>query len=182
MNKRKFIVASLVSLGIIFMGAGSALAVNCPYIHDYCPAGGGLSGWWGTFSPTYYQCPTTYYTYNSTSLGAEESWYKSAAIAVMCEEPSPPFGPTYYDSVASRAYVPAYHASQTSSAHYYRWQSGSNYTLIGTVNQYNTLGWAWLSSSDWTFIDTWKLSDWTSESYMTKTVDLDAFSVSCPNE
>ncbi len=182
MQTKKIIVASLLSLGFIFMGAGSVLAVNCPYVHDYCPTGGGLAGWWGTFSPTYHLCPTTYYTYNSTALGSEESWYKSASISVMCEEPTPPLGPTTYESVVSRAYIPGYHTSQTSSAHYYKWQSSQTYTLIGTVNQYNTLGWTYLTSYDWSFIDTWKLSDWTNESYMSKTVDLDAFSVSCPNE
>jgi len=182
MKKINIIFTVLFSISAIFISAGDVFAVSCPWLRDYCPGVGGLAGWWGTLSPTYYECATTYYTYNSENLGEEESYYKSTAISLMCGEPTPPFGPTYYDSVASRAYIPAYDVNQTSSAHYYRWQSGSNYTLLGTVDQYNTLGWAWLAPSDWVFADEWKLSDWTNENYMEHTVNLDKFSVSCPNE
>ncbi len=78
-------------------------------------------------------------------------------------------------------YIPSPHLSQTSSAHYYRWKDSLNYGMIGNVNQYGTFGWANLSTTSYSFLDRWKLSDWTNEGLYSKTVDLDAFSISnCP--
>lgn len=181
MQKKTFITALLLSITILFAGVGIATAVDTPYPRTFCPSYPSyFYGWWAVFYPTYRLCPASYYTWNSTSLGSEESWYKSPTINVLCGQPTPPFGPTTYENVLPRAYIPSPHATQTQSAHYYRWNLSGSYLMIGTINQYNTWGWAYLATTNWNWADQWKLSDWTNEPYTTKTVDLDAFSIECP--
>jgi hypothetical protein len=180
MNKKNFIAALLLAMTTVFVGA-NAMAVDCPYLHDFCPTGGGVHGWWATFTPTHRLCSTDYYTWNSTSYGSEESWYLSGAIYQLCGQQIPNLGgPSSYDNVLARAYIPWAHATQTHYAHYYDWESGSTYYSIGSINQYGTAGWGYLATTNWVWIGQFKLSDWTNESYETKTVDLDSYSVDCP--
>lgn len=176
MNKIKYIVFSLlIAVGALTIGSGVA------YATDYCPAGGGLHGYWATFTPTYRQCGTSYYTYNTESLGEEESWYLSSPMYQICNKGTPPFGPTYYYNIGSRAYIPSPHATQTGDAHYYLWGVDDSYLMIGNVDQYNTFGWAYMSTTTWEWHDGFKLSDWTDEDLYDYTVDLDAFSITnCP--
>ncbi len=181
MKKRIFIIVSFLLLMFIFVGAGNVFAATTPYLRDKCPNRSSLSGWWASFYPNNRLCSTSYYTYNTVNLTNEQSWYKSGAISLMCGQATPPFGPDWYEDVRSRAYVPSPHSQQTRRAQYYRWYSGQNYLMIGSVNQYNTYGWAWLSTAWWRWAYEWKLSDSTGENLYSKTVDLDAFSVSCPS-
>jgi|GEM_PF-4383403 hypothetical protein len=176
MKNLKFIALSLlVIVGTLASGVKSVSA------NDFCPNARNLHGYWATFTPSTRLCTTSYKTYNTVSLAGEESWYSSDPIYVICNKGTPPFGPTYYSDIGSRAYIPSPDSSQTHHAHYYMWNSGSDFLMIGNVNQYNTFGWASLSTTTWVFTDVWKLSDWTGDSLYSKTVDLDAFSITnCP--
>lgn len=167
---------------IFFITVGIfTININKVFATDLCPSAGSLSGYWVSFSPTNRQCTTSYYTYNTTNLDNEESWYISNAMYILCNKSVPPLGPNYYYDIGSRVYIPSPHNTQTSSAHYYRWQDSSNFGMIGNINQYGTFGWANLSTTTYTYIDQWKISDWTNESLYSKTVDLDAFSITnCP--
>ena len=173
----------IISLAfVLFIVVGAAVnEVKTASATEFCPNDGNLSGYWASFTPAMRQCVLSYLTYNTTSLGSEESWYLSEPIYQLCNKSTPPLGPTYYYNIGSKAYIPSPDANQTSSAHYYRWQDSSTYGLIGNVNQYGTFGWANLSTTVYSFIDRWKLSDWTNEGLYTKTVDLDSFQINnCP--
>ena len=183
MFKLKLTLISLMAVGIMFGGIDLANADHgLGPMNDFCPTS--VSGWWGTYSPTYQICDAigndAYYTWNTTSLGNEESWYKSSPHYQMCGYGTPPFGEDP-GSVLSRAYIPSPNYDQTYSAHYYRWGL-NDYAAIGTVSQYETFGWAYLATTDWDYDDAFKISDWTNEASLTHTVDLDAFGVTCHNQ
>lgn len=166
---------------VMFFIVVGAFVASIASAATFCPGSAGLQGWWASFYPSNRLCNASYYTYNTTSLVSEESWYLGGPMYQACNKSTPPFGPTYYYNIGSKAYIPSPHSTQTNSAHYYRWQDLSNYGLIGTVNQYGTFGWATLSTATYSFIDNWKLSDWTNNSLYSKTVDLDAFQINnCP--
>ncbi len=173
MEKIKIALFPLVAVGILLAGVGIADA----YWFSACTTEGGLSGWWGSFYPTYRLCDESYYTWNTTSLGGEESWMLTAPHYQLC-------GYSTFDdpgNVSSAAYIPSPDGYQTSYAHYYRWGL-SDYLCIGVVDQYNTYGWAYMSTVDWDWDDGFKLSDWTSnESKYSHHVDLDAWAVTCPD-
>jgi hypothetical protein len=143
---------------------------------EFCPASGGLGGWWGTLTGlTSKSCSTVYYTWNTT--GPEESSYKSGPHALLCGYGSPGPDPGY---TSVRVFIPSPDYKQTSNARYYRWNS-NNYVMIGSVNQYNSFGWIYLNTIDWDFVDNFKVSDFTmNETKYSKHVDLDAFAVTCP--
>jgi hypothetical protein len=166
----------LIAVGILASGAGVALAWS-----NYCP--GSLSGAWWSFTPSSRVCSSSYYTYNTTSLGSEESWYKSAySINVYCNKGTPPYGPTYYYNIGSREYIPSPDNSQTNTgAHYYRWGADGSYGMIGNIAQYSTYGWGYNYTTTWNWHNKYKLSDWTNDSRYSKHVDLDAFGFNnCP--
>jgi hypothetical protein len=176
--KNKF---SIIALSLLIAVGALASVSGIAYATDYCPTSGGLHGWWGSFTPTNRLCSTSYYTYNNVNISSEESWYQTGPLYWICNQPTPPFGPEYYEDIGSRAYIVSPDSSQTHHAQYYRWDTSSDYLLIGIVDQYNTYGWANLSTTWWSFVDTWKLSDATGESQYSKKVDLDAFSITnCP--
>lgn len=175
MNKITSIVLSVfIAVGVLISGAGVALAT------DYCA--GSLSGWWAAFYPNDSLCDTSYYTYNTTSLGGEESWFKSDIMYSVCGKSTPPWGPTYYYDIGSREYIPSPDTSQTNTgAHYYRWGVDDSYAMVGDIAQYSTYGWGYNYTTTWNWHDAYKLSDWTHDSLYSKHVDLDAFSITnCP--
>lgn len=177
MNKiAPIVLLILIAAGVLTLGAGVALAWT-----DYCP--GSLSGWWGAFYPNDRFCSTAYYTYNTTSLGSEESWFKSAfSMYGICGEATPPLGPTYYYDIGSREYIPSPDTSQTNTgAHYYRWGVDDSYAMVGDIAQYSTYGFGYNYTTTWNWHDAFKLSDWTHDSLYAKHVDLDTYGFNnCP--
>lgn len=167
----------LVAGVFVLTKPGIAQAAN----YEYCPVSTQLSGWWGAIAPTNRLCSLDYYTWNTQSLGGEESWFKSNPTYTSCHKGTPPFGPTYYSNLGTGVNIPSPDGLQTSSAHYYRW-GPSSWGLIGTVNQYNTFGWANLATTSWFYLDRLKLSDWTNDATKySKHVDLDRFRfTNCP--
>jgi hypothetical protein len=178
MNKKiiSIILPILIVMGVLTLGSGVALAWD-----DYCNSN--VSGQWWAFYPNDRQCGTSYYTYNTTSLDDEESWFKnSAGMYTMCGEATPPFGPTYYYDIGSREYIPSPDTSQTNTgAHYYRWGVDDSYAMVGNIAQYSAYGFAYNYTATWNWHDAFKLSDWTSDSLYSKHVDLDAYGFdNCP--
>jgi|SRR5215216_425727 len=169
--KSKRILLMVLIIGMV-MGAQSGQAAW----KNFCPASGGLGGWWGTLAGLSSKtCSTVYYTWNTP--GPEESWYKSGPHSLMCGYGTPGPDPGY---TGVRVFIPSPDFKQTSNDRYYRWNQ-SHYVMIGSVNQYNSFGWVYLNTIDWDFIDEFKVSDFTmNELKYSKHVDLDAFGVTCP--
>lgn len=167
--------------GIIMAAAVAATLTLAPQLTraqtltNFCPGSGGLANSWWSFTPSNRMCSTSYYTWNTTTT--EESYYHSGPHYMACgyywwQDPG-------YTNV--RVYIPSPDAKQTSNARYYKWNT-NNYVMIGSVNQYNTFGYAWLNTIDWDPFDELKLSDRTmGEALYSKHVDLDSFSFTCPN-
>lgn len=174
MKKTYLVVALSLVVSLLFSTPITAVAA----VHDFCPAVGGLSGWWGTITPTSRLCGTDFYTWNTNSgLGGEESWFLSSAHYLLCSYSSV----QNPGNVSARVYVPSPDYAQTQEgAHYYRSILGGSYSAIGTVPQYYLFGFASLYTEDWGQFDRFKLSDWTNEATKySKHVDLDAFSLDC---
>ncbi len=179
----KNLTTAALLLAIVFGSFASSFGTAQAVDYSYCPGGGQVNGWWGTISPSTRVCLTTYYTWNTLSLATEESWFFSNATYASCNKATPPTGPTYYNSLGTSAYIPSPDSSQTSSAHYYRWGSATNWSLLGTVDQYNTFGWIGLSANSWHALDKLKMTDYTNEGTIySKHVDLDGFKfTNCPS-
>lgn len=178
MKKIKIIAIALFIAVSPLIAVDIADAAN----YSYCPGSSQMHGWWGTITPSYRLCGTTYYTWNTTSLASEESWFLSDPTYISCHKGTPPFGPTYYNNLVAVAYIPYFDASQTYSAHYYRWHNSSSYGMIGYINQYATFGWVNMSTTTWHYTDRFKLSDWTNETKYSKHVDMDGFRfTNCPS-
>ena len=175
MNKIKIVLATLIA-AVGFAGAG--VGVTQASMYNFCPASPGLSGWWGSISPSTRHCTNDYYTLNTISgLSGEESWFKSDPHYLACGYSST----NDPGNVPAKVYIPSPDSSQTNNgAHYYSWANGSNYVMIGSVNQYSVFGTAWLNTTDWSQFSMLKLSDFTNDSTKySKHVDLDEVSFDC---
>lgn len=170
--KKTISIVILSLLSIIF-----GVSVNAATYLDFCP-GQTFGGWWGNIYPSDRLCASSKYTWNTTSIGGEESYYKTTAHYIMCnyssfENPG---------DITAKMYIPAPDSRQTSSAHYYRWSTNNNYLGIASVNQYNSYKWVYSLTTPWNSYDMFKLSDWTSnEAQYTKHVDIDKIGIWCQN-
>jgi hypothetical protein len=175
MNKFKFVLATLIA-AVAFTTSG--VSVTQASIYNFCPGTAGLSGWWGSISPSTRHCTNDYYTWNTNSgLSNEESWFKTDPHYLACQYSST----NDPGNIPAKVYIPSPDSQQTNNgAHYYRWYNSSNYVMIGSVNQYSVFGTAWLNTVDWSQFDMLKLTDYTNDTgYHAKHVDLDEVSFDC---
>jgi hypothetical protein len=177
---KKYIIYSILIL-TVFVGINfRAPAANAGFMTYFCPTTTELHDvWYNLSGMTSYVCTNKYYTWNTNSgLSGEESYFLSSPHYILCNYSSTNGTGTYG---ASKAYVPAPDSSQTHGAKYYYWPDFGIYSLTGTVDQYNTFGWATLANETWSRFDHFKLSDNTTDAGLySKHVDLDSYAVICP--
>ncbi len=174
MNKVKVLTSLVIITGGLVIGAKIAHAQKWV---DACATNIALHGWWDVIQTRDHSCSTDYYTWNTTGTSSEESWVKSPPHYIYCGYSSLK-DPGY---VQARVYIPSPDSKQTRHANYYRWGTNTNYTIIGSVNQYSSFGWVHLNTLDWDSLHLLKLTDATSnEAKYTRHVDLDAISLTCP--
>lgn len=173
MTRKHFFIFLIVLLSSFILPQS---AVQAESWKDVCPQRSGLRGWWGAMHLQTNKCGDSFYTWNTTARTLEESWYESSAHYIFCGYSS--FRDPGY--VSAKVFIPSPDSKQTRFAHYFRW-STKTWLVIGSVDQYNTFGWAYLYRNDWDAFHTFKITDWTSnEAKYTKHVDFDAFGLTCP--